>query len=199
MVRRTTFLPWGMALSAALAGGCAAGRTVTVTGTPAPAWVASGSRAMDDDGEASFSGVGVASGVDNHALARRIADQRARAEIARMLDTYVTAMMEDYSATTTAGDFSATAEEQHVVDTIRSFTKRRLHGVEIVDPYTDRQDGSVYALARVDLARFSSALARADELDRSMRDFVRRNARRAFERMEREEGRRAGGGGEVGR
>jgi len=186
-----------MALGATLAGGCAAGRAVTVTGTPAPAWVASGSRATGDDGEASFSGVGVASGVANHALARRIADQRARAEIARMLDTYVTAMMEDYSATTTAADFSASAEEQHVVDTVRSFTTRRLHGAEIVDHFTDPEDRTVYALARIDLARFSSALAQAAELDRSMRDFVRSNARRAFDRMEREEERRAGGGGEV--
>ena len=180
-------------------GGCATAPTVqTVTGAQAPAWVASGSRASGDGGEddgdgAVFMGVGAASGVNNHALARRVADQRARAEIARMLDTYVTAMMEDYSATTTARDFSATSEEQNVSDAIRSFTSRRLHGVEIVDHFTDPGDGTVYALAHVDLARFAGALAQAEQLDNAMRDYVQRNAREAFDRLEREEARRSGG------
>ena len=49
------------------------------------------------------SGVGIASGIRNAAMRRSTSDSRARSEISKILDTYVSVLNKDYQASTTAG------------------------------------------------------------------------------------------------
>ena len=143
-----------------------------------PKWVWKGSGAFDEDAGKVFYGVGIASGIKNRALLRSTADNRARVEVAKVLETYVAALAKDYMASTTAGDMTASSEEQHVEQALKSFTKATLHGATIVDHWVDPDDGTMFSLCKLDLAAFKETLDNYRELDGKVRDFVRENAER---------------------
>jgi hypothetical protein len=149
-----------------------------------PEWVNKGSGAFKDGGGGSvFYGVGAASGIRNPALAQAAADDRARAEVAMCLNTFVTVLTKDYMASTTAGAPDKTAEEQHLSQSLKSFAKVTLHGASIVDHWQDPSDGTVFALAKLDLQSVRSVLERSAELDAKVRDYVRANAEKAFDEL----------------
>src|SRR2546430_9087666 len=83
-----------------------------------PDWVNRGSGAFGVDKGKVFYGVGIASGIRNASLRRSTADDRARSEIVKTLDTYVARLSKDYQASTTAGDMSQSSEEQHVTQAL---------------------------------------------------------------------------------
>jgi hypothetical protein len=149
-----------------------------------PAWVDQGSGAFDVDKGKVFYGVGVASGIKNVALLRSTADNRGRAEVAKILETYVATLSKDYMASTTAGDMSASSEEQHVEQALKTFTKTTLHGARIIDRFRDPADGSMYSLCEMDLFSFKNALDEHKELDAKVRDYVRQNAERMHGQLE---------------
>ena len=156
-------------------------------GVDYPEWVTKGSGAFGGEQGRVFYGVGEVSGIKNHALARSTADNRARAEIAKIFETYTASLMKDYMASTTAGDMSASSEEQHVEQAIKTFSAQTLSGVQIVDHWFHPTDGSVYALARLDLEAFKDSLDKMKELDAKVRDYVRQNAEKAHMDLEQEE------------
>ena len=155
-----------------------------------PAWVHKGSGAFDIDKGKVFYGVGVASGIRNRALLISTADNRARAEVAKILETYVAVLAKDYMASTTAGDMSASSEEQHVEQALKTFSKTTLHGARIIDHWRDPADGSLFALCELDLLAFKGALDEYKELDAKVRDYVRKNAEKLHQQLEREEEKR---------
>jgi hypothetical protein len=181
---------WGITLLllAVWMTGCAGGPKVT--GGKPPEWVLKGSGAFKDAGNKIFYGVGSVTGIRNRSLANTSADNRARAEITKIFETYSASLMRDYSASTTAGNFDKSAEEQHVEQTVKTFSSATLSGVMIVDRWTDPNDGTVYALAKLNLDQFKDSLDRAKELNGEVRDYVKKNAEKAFDRLEEEEGKR---------
>ncbi len=172
--------------------GCSdpAGKSHPVTGTQpdgTPKWVHRGSGAFDTkDGGKAFFGVGIASGIRNEALARDTADKRATGKLASMFDTYVASMMKDYQASTTAGDFQSSSEEQHVEAVQKTITEVDIKGVEIRSHWWNPQSGAVYALAVLDLKAMMKHFEDAKELDARIKAHVKRNARRAFHDLNRE-------------
>ena len=151
-----------------------------------PKWVNRGSGAYEGKYGKCFYGVGILAGVKNPGLARQAVDNRARAEIAKMFDLYIAAMMKDYQRSTTAGDFKNSAEEQDIVSAQKTITEVTLRGVEVRDHWVDPNDGTMYALALLDVEGIMKSLERAKELNASVRDYVRANARRAFNDLDRE-------------
>ena len=161
--------------------GCATTKAVSSS----PDWVNKGSGAFDGEMGKVFYGVGVASNIKNKAMLRQTADNRARAEIAKVMNTYVASLAKDYMATTAAGD--NVSEEQHIENSLKSFTKATLAGVEIVDHWLDTTDGSMYALSRFDLETFSSKLDKFQELDTKARNYIESNAKKAFDELSQNE------------
>lgn len=149
-----------------------------------PEWIYKGSGAFDVEKGKVFYGVGVASGIKNKALLISTADNRARAEIAKTLETYVAVLAKDYMASTTAGDFSASSEEQHVEQALKTFSKTTLHGATIVDHWQDPEDKTMYALCELDMFTFKEALDNYKELDAQVRDYVRKNAEKMHGELE---------------
>ncbi|MFC1611378.1 LPP20 family lipoprotein [Myxococcota bacterium] len=162
----------------------------SLKGIDYPEWVLKGSGAFGGEQGRVFYGVGSVSGIKNHALARTTSDNRARAEIAKIFEVYSASLMKDYMASTTAGDMSASSEEQHVEQAIKTFSAQTLSGVQIVDHWF-HPDGTVYALAQLDLEGFTNALDRMQELNAEVRDYVRKNAERVHMDLEAEEEKRA--------
>jgi len=159
-----------------------------------PDWVTKGSGAFGGEAGRVFYGVGSVSGIKNAALARTTADNRARAEIAKIFETYSASLMKDYAASTTAGDMSASSEEQHVEQAIKTFSASTLSGVQVVDHWYHPTDGTVYALARLDLKAFTDNLDKMKELNGQVRDYVRKNAEKVHMDLEKEEEKHAPAG-----
>ncbi len=115
------------------------------------------------------------------------AANRARNEIAKIFNVYSASLMKDYMASTTAGDMSASSEEQHVEQAIKTFVAEELSGIEIHEYWFHPDGENIYALARMDLEKFSDAFGKMKELSAQVRDYVRKNAERVHMDLEKEE------------
>jgi hypothetical protein len=179
-----------MALAAATALTACGGKQVTNNAGPTfaggPDWVNKGSGAFGGEKGRVFYGVGIASGIRNASMRRSTSDLRARAEIAKTLDTYVSALNKAYQASTTAGDMSASSEEQHVSEALKGFTQMQLSGAQIVDHWI-AADGTEFSLAQLDLAGMKDNMDKMKELNAKVRDAVRANADKAFDELAAEE------------
>ena len=179
----------GMAMIAALAacgGGDKPQMSNQVLHANGPDWVNRGTGAFGGDKGRVFYGVGIASGIRNAAMRRSTTDSRARAEIAKTLDTYVAVLNKDYMASTTAGDMNASSEEQHVEQALKTYSQMELSGVQIIDHWVDN-DGTEYALAQLDMEAFKNNMDKMKELNAKVRDAVRANADKAFDDLAAEE------------
>ena len=188
-------LLWTSALTGALPLiACGGSQQVTAPPPPAfetPEWVTKGSGAFGGEKQV-FYAVGSKSGIKNRSLLRSAADNRARAEMQKLFETYTASLMKDYAASTTAGDFSASSEEQHVEEAVKTFAAGTLNGVQIVNHWEHPVDGTLFSLARLDLDGFMSMLDRSKELSAKVKDRVKRAAERSFADLEREEAKRFG-------
>jgi len=174
-----------MASLSGFTGGCASTKgSIAPSG---PVWVNKGSGAFSDGGAKAFYGVGAVTGVQNKPLAITAADNRARAEITKIFETYSASLMRDYARSTTAGDMQKTSEEQDIQQAIKTFTAATLSGVVILDHWQDPSSGTLYALARLDLEHFKENIDKAKELNAAVRDYVRSNSEKAFKGLEAEE------------
>ncbi len=160
--------------------------TLAACGGP-PKWVKKGSGAYDDK---NFYGVGSVTGVKNEPLAWDTAENRARAEIAKTFETYTGYLMRDYAASTTAGDFTRNTEEQNVERAIKTISTTTLSGVKSIDRYKDEKSNTYYVLTKLSLDEMKENMLKAKELNSEVRDFVRKNADKLFERLEKEEEKR---------
>jgi len=153
----------------------------------APEWVYKGGGAFKEDKGRVLYGVGSSSGVRNKTLATSAADNRARNEIAKTLEVFVSSLMRDYAASTTAGDFKNTAEEQHIEQAVKTVTSMTLTGAEIVDHWEDSRNGDIYSLARVDLESFKNNLEKMETLNEKVREFVKERADKLQDDLSKEE------------
>ena len=175
-----------LALAACGGGGQQPQQAQQVQHAPGPDWVSRGSGAFGGDKGKTFYGVGIASGIRNAAMRRSTSESRARAEIAKTLDTYVSVLNKDYMASTTAGDMKASSEEQHVEQALKTYSQMELSGVQIVDHWVDN-DGNEYALAQLDMDAFKNNMDKMKELNEQVKQAVRANADKAFDELAAEE------------
>jgi len=156
-----------------------------------PKWVKQGSGAFNEKDSKGFYGVGAVAGVRNEPLAWDTAENRARAEIAKTFETYTGYLMRDYAASTTAGDFTKNSEEQNVERAIKTVTTTTLSGVKPIERYRDEKTNTYYVLAKLNFEEMKNNLEQAKELNSQVREYVRKNADKLFERLEKEEEKRA--------
>lgn len=154
-----------------------------------PAWIEKGSGAFSGEMGQAFYGVGSSWGIQNPSLLRSSADNRARTELARVFKTYTAALMKDYQASTMAGNPGETSEEQHVEQTIKTFTKAELAGVQIIDHWKDPESEELFSLARMDLSAFEEYLKQGSDLSEAVRQSIVERAEKAFQELAEEEAR----------
>jgi hypothetical protein len=163
--------------------------TMAACGGP-PKWVHKGSGVYNEKDSKAFYGVGSVVGVRNEPLAWDTAENRARAEIAKTFETYTGYLMRDYAASTTAGDFTRNTEEQNVERAVKTVTTATLSGVRPIERYKDEKTNTYYVLTKLSLEDMKNNLEQAKELNAQVRDFVRKNADKMFDRLEKEEDKR---------
>ena len=173
--------------------GTACGSTpalLQTTSSGAPAWVLKGSGAFNGDRGKAFYGVGSAPKMHDVSIQRDRAGNRARRAILQIFKTYIGYMMKDYARSTTAGEEGKEAYESDVVSVQKTVSMGDLNGAQIVDNWRDPADGTVYSLAVFDVQAVSEILSNKNELDAKLKDYVRANAAKAFDDLEKEEAKR---------
>ncbi len=156
----------------------------------APDWVQEGSGVMNKDDSKSIYGVGTVEQVPLESVAWEIAENRARAEVAKSFETYTAYLMRDYVATTSATEASGVSAEQDVQRAIKTFTAITLNGVRQIERYKDEDKNMYYVLAKLSFKDMQEALSEAKELDKEVKNFVKKNGERIFDRLEQEEAKR---------
>lgn len=166
---------------AALQAGCA---SMHKQAAHAPGWINRGSGAFKDAGAGVFYGVGSVSGASDRSRAVQMANQRARAAIADQLDTYVRGLYNDYLAATLATTGKPALPEQHPELTLGIIAEASVQRVRIVDTWKDPKTGTVYSLARLNLAEIKASLPQISGVDPGLRQYIRSNADQAFEAIQ---------------
>ena len=156
-----------------------------------PEWVVRGSGAFGGEKNV-FYAVGAKSGSKNKGLLVSAAANQARAEMQKTFETYTASLMKDYASSIATGDLTNSSEEQMVEQAVKTFAAGTLNGVQIVNTWTHPVDGTVYALARLDLDGFMDMVSKSNELSERVKERVRRSAERSFADLEREEAKREG-------
>ena len=155
----------------------------------APKWVLVGGGAFTDSEGKAFYGVGSATGIKNYSLQRQIADDRARADLAKVFEYYVETLTKDYQAHTTAGSFATSSEEQNAEAAVKVVVSSTLRGVTIIDHFEIPARRELLSLARLDYDAFKRNVVQAEEfkqLPQQVREDIKDRADALHEEMEAE-------------
>ena len=147
----------------------------------APDWVNKGTQAVNDKDGRLFHGVGSAPSLGDDALQRSTADDRARAEVARMLSTYIDAVSNDYSAS--AGTGTNASADQSVSRQIKAVTKQNLAGSKIIGRWKDSRTSMVYSISELDLKSVKTTLEGANGMNDDVKRYIGRNAENIFDKV----------------
>ncbi len=152
----------------------------------APDWVTKDCASYIKDNK-KICGVGSIGGTRNPSLARTTAVARARTEIARTLQTRVIAMLKDYQATTSGGEYFGkyASDEQHVVDVSKQITDMTISGTEQKETWVSK-NGIYYVLVILNVEKFKNIVQNMHSLPESVRKAVVQRADKAFGELDRE-------------
>jgi len=140
------FLPLiGLLLATGCGGGAKQVSQPEGTQSQKPAWIDKGNGAFAGEMGEAFYGVGSSWGIQNPSLLRSSADNRARTEVARVFKTYTSALMEDYQASTMAGNLSRSltgrARIQPAIDRVNTMGPEELYAhLRENLPYAETRD-----------------------------------------------------------
>src|SRR5574340_451953 len=156
----------------------------------APDWVNEGTNILNDKDGRLFHGVGSASPMGDMALQKSTADDRARAEVARILSSYMDVVSNDYLSSAKTGS-SATAggasvAEESVTRQIRSLTKVNLAGARIIGSWRDPRTNIIYSIAELDMKHVKSTLAGTQDINADLKRYLENSADNIFDRVAKE-------------
>jgi len=130
---------------------------------------------------------GAMGGSRNIALMKQNSAQRARIELANMLQSKVKAMVRDYQRSVTGGENFGTAadDEQFAESTSKSIVDVTLSGTQVIATWAS-QTGELWSLVVLDTESFKDSLSKMTQLNSQVRDYVVKNAERAFDKLDKE-------------
>ncbi len=168
-----------IALPATLTGCTSLGGPVVGTGAslPYPSWVKEGTHLSRDAQDKALFGLGEVRGIRNVALARSTADNRARAELARLLDAFVVQWLKGCPQPAE----SNAAQNQDVL--LKLITASNLSGVQIVEHYFHPKDGAVFSLARLELSHMVQHLQLTPEVTSAVKTCLANSSEVAYGRL----------------
>jgi hypothetical protein len=167
------------ALAAMMAAACGGG-------PKQPDWVMKGSGAFKAD-KKMFYGVGIAENINSVALRQTTADNRAISEISKQLSTISTSLMRDYMSHASVPGDKKVSEDQYVENTVKTFTNNVVSGVKVIDRYYDEKHNVFYSLASLSLDDLEGMTDQMQSLSNEVRDHIKANAEKAFDKMSEEE------------
>jgi hypothetical protein len=139
-----------------------------------PQWVIAGTHAGFVQGRAAFVGFGQVSGIKNTLLRRSTAENRARAELALLFESYSAQLLQAYSASAAGRNRLPEANELDWAEqAVKAFSAASFASVRITDQTDDSSTLSASAQARLELSDFIDSLGRIPTVAEPLRQFVR--------------------------
>jgi len=150
----------------------------------APDWVNKGTSYVNDKDGRLFHGVGSASPMGDVTLQRATADDRARAELARIFSSYLDVASNDYQSAARSGD--SKISEEAVSRQIKNLSHVNLAGARVIARWQDKKTGIVYSIAELDLKQVKGTVSAAQDMNTDVRRYLENNADNIFDRVSQE-------------
>src|SRR6185312_16212321 len=147
----------------------------------APDWVNKGSQALNDQNGQLIHGIGSAPNMNDQSLQSSTADDRARTEVARVLNSFMHVVTQDYSAS--AGSGADQQNSQSVSRQIQNITDQNVSGARIIARWTDPKTGTQWSLAELDMKQVKDMVAGSKDMNASFRDYFSTHADNLFDSM----------------
>jgi len=152
----------------------------------APDWVNEGANVLKNKDGRLFHGVGSASPMGDESLQVSTADDRARAEVARTLSSYMDVVSKDYVSSNQSGQGAAV--DQAVSRSIENVTKINLAGAKIIGRWRQKKTNVVYALAEIDMKAVKETMDKAEAMNPGFKGHFDSKADALFDSMLKEKG-----------
>lgn len=150
----------------------------------APDWVNEGTQYLNSNNDRLFHGVGQAAEMGDASLQLSTADNRARAEVARILTSYLDVISSDYSAA--AGSGKNSVNQQSVSRHIRNLSKVNLSGVKIIGRWKDEKTAIVYAIAELNLDNVKRSTESVDKMNGDLKRYITSHSDNVFDSISQE-------------
>jgi len=147
----------------------------------APDWVNEGTNILNEKDGRLFHGVGSASPTGDMALQKSVADDRARAEVARVLSSYMDVVTNDYMSSAKAG--GANTNEEAVSRQIKALTKVNLAGAKVIGSWRDPKTNIIYSIVELDMKQVKSTLAGTKDMNEDLKRYIESSADNIFDRV----------------
>ena len=147
----------------------------------APDWVNEGTQILKTGDGRLFHGVGSAPPLGDLSLQTSTADDRARAELARVLSSYMNVVSNDYVAANSAAEKGAV--EQSLSREIENVTRINLTGARIIGRWRDTKSNAIYSLAELDLKQVKSTVHGVEEMNSGFDNYVDKHGETIFDGM----------------
>ncbi|MCF6179464.1 MAG: hypothetical protein L3J63_08780, partial [Geopsychrobacter sp.] len=106
---------------------------------------------------------------------------RARAEVARILSSFIDVVNTDYGRASGSG--AEMRSQQAVSRKIDSLTKMNLSGTKMIGHWRHKKSHTVYAIAELDLDQVKRIVAASEEMNRGFGKFLSTEADNIFDRQ----------------
>jgi hypothetical protein len=150
----------------------------------APDWVNKGTNILNSKDGRLFHGVGSASPMGDMALQKSVADDRARAEVARVLSSYLDVVSSDYMSSAKSGDTGVS--EEAVNRQIKNISKVNLTGAKIIGSWRDTKTNVIYSIAELDMNHVKATLTGVQDMNADLKRYIETNADNIFDRAAKE-------------
>lgn len=150
----------------------------------APDWVNEGTQYLNNKDGRLFHGVGQAPALGDDSLQLSSADNRARAEVARILSSFMDVVSNDYSSA--AASEGRQVSQQNVSREISNFTKVNLTGVRIIGRWKNEKDGTVFSIAELDMKQMQSTLSAVNDMNSDLKRYLSSEGPNIFDKMTQE-------------
>jgi hypothetical protein len=150
----------------------------------APDWVNKGTAYVNNKDGRLFMGVGSAAPMGDDALQRATADDRARAEVARIFSSYLDVVSNDYQASAKSGGESV--NEEAVSRQIKNLTKIDLAGAKIIAHWKDTKTKSLWSICELDIKAIKDNIAARHDMNENVQRYIQNNADNIFDRVSKE-------------
>ena len=147
----------------------------------APDWVNKGSQALNDQNGRLIHGIASAPNMNDQSLQTSTADDRARAEVARVLSSFMKVATQDYSASAGSGQDQQT--QQSVSRQIQNITDQNVSGARIIAHWADPKTGNIWSLAELDMKQVKDMVANSKDMNAGFRDYFTAHADNLFDGM----------------
>jgi hypothetical protein len=117
-------------------------------------------------------------------LQRATADDRARAEVARIFSSYLDVVSNDYQAAAKSGGNSV--NEEAVSRQIKNLTKIDLAGARIIAHWKDTKTNTLWAVCELDMKAVKDTVAARHDMNENVQRYIQNNADNIFDRVSKE-------------